>query len=87
MQRSTFGPAPSLPPPPPPHHPGYFNDAQLGECTPCEDRWPHCTSCGLDATQSQPGIPACFGCEEGWQNDEGQPDKPCVRAPPSPPSA
>ncbi|KAL4436518.1 hypothetical protein ABPG75_003657 [Micractinium tetrahymenae] len=44
---------------------GYFNDAQLGKCTPCEDRWPHCASCGLDATHSQPGIPACFGCQEG----------------------
>lgn len=63
---------------------GFFNDAKLGECTPCEDRWPHCTSCGLDATRSQPGIPACFGCASGWQNDESQPDKPCVRAPPSP---
>ena len=48
---------------------GYYNDAQLGECTPCADRWEHCSSCGTDATE-QPEVPACFGCEDGWELDE-----------------
>jgi len=62
---------------------GYFNDAELEDCTPCVDRWEHCTWCGLDATQSTPGVPACFGCEDGWEPDPNSPDGKCIPAAPS----
>ena len=52
--------------------PGYYNDRKLGECTPCKDRWEHCSSCGTDATE-KPEVPACFGCEDGWELDESAP--------------
>lgn len=48
---------------------GFSFDAKLGACAPCTDRWEHCSSCGIDATE-QPEVPACFGCEDGWELDE-----------------
>lgn len=65
---------------------GFFNDAELEDCTPCADRWEHCAWCGLDATQGPPAVPACFGCEEGWDNDPDAPDGRCVPAKPEPPT-
>lgn len=49
---------------------GFFNAGD--SCTPCTDRWDHCSSCGTDATET-PEVPACFGCEDGWELDESAP--------------
>ncbi|KAL4433851.1 hypothetical protein ABPG75_000292 [Micractinium tetrahymenae] len=50
---------------------GFFNDLQKGDCVPCAYRFGElCSWCGLDATQAEPGVPACFGCIDDYDLDD-----------------